>query len=120
MNEKRQNIRWRINRKVSLDLAGAGLASGGCLLGDIGMGGVRISSPQRLPAEGSLNINLALTENIVLENLQATVAWRRETGDINTYGLCFREIEGIDKDRICAFVYHNFPEKTKEPPWMKR
>lgn len=109
MTDKRQNIRWKINKRIDLNLMGDKPLAVETVLDDISIAGARLSLKERLPQE-----------EVNLFGLKAAVVWRRETQRTNTYGLSFRQIGEIEKNRIYAFVYSNFPDDIKEPPWRKR
>lgn len=120
MVNKRQSIRWQVNKKVGLSWQGNSNAAIDCIVGDISMHGAKIFlESERLP-EGPFNLDIKLDDKASLNSLEAAVIWRKEKETGNTYGLHFPQIKEDDKDKIFSFIYGGFPDDTKEPLWKRR
>lgn len=117
MEERRRNGRWQINKSVRLNLSGEYPVSLDGLIEDISNRGVKVSLRQKLPKEVVLNIDINLTEDVSLKDLEITVAWHKEAENLNSYGVSFKKIRDMDKDKIYNFVYKNFPQQIREQWW---
>lgn len=85
--ERRNFVRWQIDRQVSTKLEGAEKPLT-LKINDINLKGARISLKQRLPPDTSIRLNLPLRDGIVLD-IDALIAWHRIVNEENMYGLFF-------------------------------
>jgi c-di-GMP-binding flagellar brake protein YcgR len=117
MEEKRENIRWRVDKKASINLCGENQMLRDCTISDISLRGARISAREKFPEIAKVFLNINNPAGI--DNFEAAVIWQQEAKDSYNYGLCFNNIEESGKNRICNFVYNNFPEDVKKPLWER-
>jgi len=113
MQIHRRCIRWQINKRAQIELAGVFTD---CIIFDVGFSGARISLEQKLTQDAffKLNINLSADLNFQIE---AWVAWHKVREGINLYGIYFTKIRDTDKERMFKFVRNNFPEQVNKEWW---
>lgn len=71
---------------------------------DISHGGLRISTPQPLPHNAELWVNLKLPEIPIPVNALASVAWTRPSSGAYASGLKFQAINESDMQKVENFV----------------
>ena len=115
MNERRKLSRWRINKPAKIKLDGA-VAFIDCLVKDINFKGVQIALPLRLKTDTYIKFNLKLSETFSIE-CETWVAWHKQAGGHNIYGLLFTRLADKDKENIYKFVYQNIPGAISRDWW---
>lgn len=118
IEERRRNSRWQINqeRKINVLEDNPFLLDG--IIDDITFRGARVSLRHRLPEKTVLSLTINSPMGLVLGGLEATVVWRRESEEINIYGLSFNRINDRNKQKIYDFVYDNFPQEITRHWWI--
>ncbi len=116
MQEKRWNVRWQVNREGNLNLLNNPL-SVDCLIRDLSIAGARIYSSQRLPKANDLVMGLNITDEVSLDNVKASIVWQKEDDSGNVYGLAFKGLGEINKNKVYDFVYKSISQDKKEPLW---
>ncbi|MFH1441869.1 MAG: PilZ domain-containing protein [Candidatus Omnitrophota bacterium] len=117
MMERRNFVRWQIDRQVSTKLEGAEKPLT-LKVNDINLKGARISLRQRLPPDTTVRLNLPLSEGFVL-NVDAFIAWHRIVNEENMYGLSFSRIRDNDKEKLFQFVRQEFPREIERHWWQE-
>lgn len=115
--ERRNFVRWQIDRQVSTKLEGAEHPLT-LKVNDINLKGARISLKQRLPLDTSIRLNLPLSEGFVLD-IDALIAWHRVVNEENMYGLSFSRVRDNDKEKIFQFVRQEFPREIERHWWKE-
>lgn len=108
MRERRQNIRWQVNRSVKARLEGA-YTDTNCVVQDLNFTGVRVSLAQKLPPDKLFKVKIRLSDTFALE-VEVWVAWHRREMEKNVYGLYFTMIKDTDKEAIYKFMRSYSPE----------
>lgn len=117
MMERRNFVRWQIDRQVSTKLEGAEKPLT-VKIRDINLKGARISLKQRLPPDASIRLNLPLSEGFVLD-VDALIAWHKIVNEENMYGISFSRIRDNDKEKIFQFVRQEFPREIERHWWKE-
>ncbi|TBR15083.1 PilZ domain-containing protein [bacterium] len=115
MQEKRWNVRWQVNREGNINLLNEP-SDIACSIRDISIAGARIYSSQRLP-DNNLSMGLRIANEVSLDNVKASVIWRKEENGGSVYGLAFNNLGEINKDKVYDFVYKSISQDKKEPLW---
>ena len=104
MQIHRRCLRWRINKKAQIELAGA---VRDCTVLDISFSGARIYLQQKLAQDAFFRLNINLSGDLSF-HVEAWVAWHKVIEGINIYGIYFAKIKDTDKERIFKFIRSNF------------
>lgn len=108
MSERRQYVRWQINRQAQCTLEGA-VRPAECTVHDISFRGVRMSIAQKLPRDTAVRMKLVLCEEFGCLEIEMWLIWHRSVMDSNVYGAQFVKIKDSDKETIYKFLskYHS-------------
>ena len=115
MVERREIPRWQIGQKAKIRLKGA-LSFVDCYVHDINLKGMQVFFPLQLPDDKSVQLNLALAEDVHVE-AEAQIPWHRPLGKHHAYGLSFSRIKDADRDRIYEYLCSNFWDQVKDHWW---
>ena len=121
MQDHRQTIRWRANWQAKIKLEAAGLETAkdftNCLIYDITLRGLRVCLPEEMEVDTSVKFSLVLSEDCVLENLEAWVAWHKAVDGNHFHGLYFTRISDPCKEKLYRFTRENFCEQINKQWW---
>lgn len=117
MMERRNFVRWQIDRQVSTKLEGAENPLT-IKINDINLKGARISLKQNLLSDTTVRLNLPLSPGFVLD-VDALIAWHKIVNEENMYGLSFSRIKDHDKEKIFQFVRQEFPREIERHWWKE-
>lgn len=115
MEERRQLIRWYINKETNVRLQGQDNPVS-CVVEDINIKGLKIFSRQQLATEGNISLVMDFGEDFTF-NIEAAVAWCRAQDAGYVYGLFFTKIKDADKERLYHLIVHCCSEQMKEHRW---
>ncbi|MDI9416521.1 MAG: PilZ domain-containing protein [Candidatus Omnitrophota bacterium] len=115
MNERRKVARWRINKPAKLRVEGA-LSFIDCLIRDINLKGVQVVVPLRLKVDTYIKFKLKFSDTFSIET-EGWIAWHRNSGAHNIYGILFTKLTDTDKENIYKFVYQSVPETVSRNWW---
>jgi len=113
MQIHRRCVRWQINKKAQIELAGEFTE---CVILDMGFNGARISLERKLAHDAFLKLNINLSADLNFQ-VEAWVAWHKSREGINLYGIYFAKIRDTDKERIFKFIRNNFPQQVNKEWW---
>jgi len=113
MQIHRRCVRWQINKKAQIELAGAFTD---CIILDMGFSGARISLERKLAQDAFFKLNINLSADLNFQ-VDAWVAWHKAREGINLYGIYFTKIRDTDKERMFKFIRNNFPEQVNKEWW---
>lgn len=117
MQERRLPVRWQVNRPISIMLSGQDVMLG-CHAEDVSYKGIRIRSPEPLFAEDNITLDIALDDKTILDDIGASVVWKRVSENYNIYGLYFNKINEKNKERIHQFVQQYCPRQITKHLWQ--
>lgn len=117
MEEHRRNARWQINQEARFSLLEEKPVLLEGMVDDIALRGAKVSLKQKLPNTPTLSLKMSIWPGLILNGLEITVAWRKETQDVNAYGLSFDKIRDLDKQKIYDFVSDNFMQEITKHWW---
>jgi len=121
MQDHRQAIRWRANwqAKIKLEAAGSDITKDftNCLIYDITLRGLRVCLPQKIEVDSYVKLSLVLSEDCLLDNLEAWVVWHKIIDGNNVYGLYFTKINDPCKEKLYQFTRSNFHEQMDKQWW---
>lgn len=115
MDEKRRYARWQVNRHAKVKLAGAQTFAS-CKIHDIGLKGLKISLPLKLPPDTFLNLKIVLSDEFILD-VEAWIVWRKGIEGVNVYGLYFSKIPDEDKEKVYQFMRRYFLKQMSKQWW---
>jgi c-di-GMP-binding flagellar brake protein YcgR len=115
MNDRRQLIRWCINKETNMKLQGQDKPVT-CVVEDINIKGLKIFSRHQLAKEGSVCLAVDFGRDFSMD-IEAEVAWRRSLGAGYVYGLYFTKIKDADKERLYRYIVQCCSEQMKEHRW---
>lgn len=115
MDERRVMPRWPINQAAELTVEN-GVKSIPCVVEDICYRGACISLGRDLFDDAFSNFRLALGSGFEF-GVNASVVWREQTEERNTYGLSFNRINDSTKDQIWNHIKNNFPNLLVKHWW---
>lgn len=113
MQIHRRCVRWQINKRAQIELAGAFTD---CVVLDMGFSGARISLERKLTHDAFLKLNINLSADLNFQ-VEAWVAWHKAREGINFYGIYFAKIRDADKERMFKFIRNNFPQQINKEWW---
>jgi len=121
MHEKREFVRWRIQRPVRFKLANCPQDERKGRLRDISFAGAQLSLSENLRLNDSLDMQMEIPDEQNSIHCQAKVVWQKSAPDENLSpficGLRFTELFNEDKDRIFQYVRKAAPEAVWERWW---
>jgi len=125
MEDHRQAIRWRANwqAKIRLEAAESDAAKDAakdftnCLIYDITLRGLRVCLSDKMEVDTSVKFSLVLSEDCILENLEAWVVWHNAADGNHFYGLYFTRISDPCKEKLYRFTRENFCEQINKQWW---
>jgi len=115
MNDRRQLIRWYINKEAKLKLEDMDKPFL-CIVEDINMRGVKIYARQQLVEKGDISMNMDLGSDLVFD-IKAAVAWHRCLGAGYVYGLYFTKVKDADKERLYHYIVDCCSEQIRKHSW---
>jgi c-di-GMP-binding flagellar brake protein YcgR len=120
MQERRQYNRWQINQEAQLKSEELPITIP-CVIDDISMKGMRISSAKSLLPETlsrtSVPLSVTLSDGPEFK-VGARIAWNERAEGANIYGLNFVQIEDPDKEAIYHYIKNNFPKEFRKYWWQ--
>jgi len=116
MQDHRQTIRWRANWQAKIKLEQAENFTN-CLIHDINIRGLRVCLPEEMGLDTSVKLNLSLSDDCNLENLEAWVVWRKTVGGSHFHGLYFTKISDPCKEKLYQFMRSNFCDQMNKHWW---
>mgnify|MGYP001561131299 CR=1 FL=1 len=119
MEEQRKNNRWQINQGAKINLLEEEPLLLEGVINDITLKGAKITLKEKLPQKPALDLNINIAPGLLINNLKVTVAWRKESEELNTYGLFFNWIDDKKKQEIYDFVYKNSPQEITKHWWAE-
>lgn len=121
MHEKREFVRWRIQRPARFKLANGPQDERKGQLRDISFAGAQLSLSENLRLNDSLDMQMEIPDEQNSIHCQAKVVWQRSAPDESLSpficGLRFTELLNEDKDRIFQYVRKAAPEAVWERWW---
>jgi hypothetical protein len=116
MQSRRLGIRWQTNKPTKVRLEGAGVFVN-CVLSNISLKGFKITLSEKLPIDQFFKLDLVLSEQFSLNNIEVWVAWYKTIGDLNSYGVYFKRMKDSDRDSIYKFIRKDYFEQIKKQWW---
>jgi hypothetical protein len=116
MQDHRQTIRWRANWQAKIKLEQAENFTN-CLIHDITIRGLRVCLPEKMGVDTSIKLNLSLSDDCSLENLEAWVVWRKTVDGNHFHGLYFTKISDPCKEKLYQFMRSNFCDQMNKHWW---
>lgn len=115
MQLRRRLVRWQLDIDARLNIGGQSGALD-CILHDINYNGARISFPEKLYLDTSLELRICLAKEISF-CVEAWVVWHKLIEGVNIYGIYFTKIKDADKEKISKFVRSDFSEQVSKEWW---
>ena len=115
MSERRNFVRWQLDRKARLQLPGEEECID-CHIKDINYKGAQVALTRELKKDKYINLNITLSEDCILK-LEVWVAWHKTIDGHNIYGMYFSRIKDFDKEQIYQFIRKYYPEQVREKWW---
>jgi len=115
MDERRIKPRWQINQGAELTFEN-GVRPVSCVVEDISLEGMRVSSNKNLFDEAFANFKLTLSEDFEF-SAGANVSWHDAMYERNIYGLSFNRVAGETKNKISEYVKNNFHSELVKQWW---
>ncbi len=115
MKNRRQALRWQIDRQARARLGEEGDFYD-CTISDIGLKGLRIQQSEKLPRDTFFKLGIILSDEFTL-NIEGWVTWHKTLNELNIYGIYFTKIKDSDKEKIYTFVRKFFPEEINRQIW---
>ncbi|MDP2941673.1 MAG: PilZ domain-containing protein [Candidatus Omnitrophota bacterium] len=116
MADRRQTIRWQLDRQAKLKCEG-GECFVCCQLKDINFKGFKMVTSQKLEKDKFVKLELALSEDFIFQ-AEVWVAWHKTVEGHNIYGLYFSKIKDAHKERIYQFIQNYVPGQIKQRWWQ--
>jgi len=104
--QKRTIPRWVICAPAKVKWEGRGDYLD-CQVKDLNMKGLAMVLAEKIPAD-SLTLSLKFNEECFFD-VDVTVAWKKEAGGNNTYGMKFSKMRDADKEKIYRMIRRDFP-----------
>lgn len=118
MRDLRRFTRWQIDKPAKIRLEGRETFIN-CSIKDISLKGMRIGLGAKLPRDAFLDLSLILSDEFILDKIEAWVVWQRSVSGLNFYGLYFSKISDGNKEKIYQFVRHYVPSQLTQQWWRK-
>ena len=115
MKDRRQLIRWHINKETNVRIQGQD-KSVPCVVDNINVKGLKIYSRQQLAKEGNVSLAVELGRDFSFD-IEAAVAWSKALGGGYVSGLYFTSIKDSDKEKLYHFIVQCCSEQMKEHHW---
>jgi hypothetical protein len=115
--DHRQVRRWQINWQAKIKLEGQeGFTN--CAIYDISFKGIKVCLPYKLQTDTFLKLSVCVSEECVLAEVEAWVAWHKTIEGRNVYGLYFNKIKDVEKEKIYRFLRRNFLGEVNKQWWQ--
>ncbi|MBN2831413.1 MAG: PilZ domain-containing protein [Candidatus Omnitrophica bacterium] len=115
MEERRTIPRWEINQEAEVTFEDGACAIP-CVVEDINYRGMRVSLRRNLFDDVFSSFKLALGIDFEI-NASASMAWRNQRDDINTYGLSFNRVDDLTRVRLWDYIRSRFPDLVSKQLW---
>jgi hypothetical protein len=118
MDERRQLPRWEVKKESNI-LWGQSQSLNRCIIEDLHLKGMCLSSGTPLPRQEPLRMSFAIGSSLDSITVEARIPWSREVHGRYVYGLSFSKVDDEDKDRIYQYINTNCFDQFKEKWWAK-
>lgn len=116
MEERRRCARWQVNKEASIKVEDREMPFD-CCVEDICLRGVKINSEQKLYNGAHMTLNIPLSQEFSLNNVEASVAWSNASEGQNSYGLHFTKITDFNKENLFRFIHKYLHDQLCQQWW---